>query len=73
MTYCDHIQVGNDSDIHTQRIVTPRPTFIKVKVPHHYVGAVIGRGGKTIHDIEDISNTKILFRGECKYFFGHIW
>ena len=73
MTYCDCIQDEDDLDIHMQRIRTSRPTFIEVKVPQDYVGAVIGRGGSTIKDIQEKSNTRTIFKRQCKYFCGHIW
>lgn len=56
-----------------QRIITSRPTYIEVKVPRDCVGAVIGRGGSIIKDIQEQSNTRIIFKRECKYFCGHIW
>jgi len=49
-------------DFHVQRIRTSRPSFIEVKVPHDYVGAIIGRGGSTIKDIQEKSNTRIIFK-----------
>jgi tudor domain-containing protein 2 len=54
----------DDVDMHMQRIRTSRPTFIEVKVPQNCVGAVIGRGGSKIKDIQEISNTRIVFKRE---------
>jgi polyribonucleotide nucleotidyltransferase len=73
VTYCDYIQDEDGLDFHVQRIRTSRPTFIEVKVPHDYVGAIIGRGGSTIKDIQEKSNTRIIFKRKRKYFCGHIW
>ena len=70
MTYCDYIQ---DEDIRMQRIETSRPTYAEVRVPKDYVGALIGRGGVTIKDIQEKSNTRITVKRECTYFCGHIW
>jgi polyribonucleotide nucleotidyltransferase len=64
MTYCDYMQDEDD----LPRIVTSRPTFIEVKIPQECVGAVIGRGGSILKDIQEKSNTKIIIKGECKYF-----
>jgi polyribonucleotide nucleotidyltransferase len=73
VTYCDCIQDDDDLDVHMQRIRTSRPTFIEVKIPKECVGVVIGRGGSSIRDIEEKTNTRIIFKDECKYFCGHKW
>jgi tudor domain-containing protein 2 len=60
----------DDLDIHMQRIVTSRPTSIEVKIPQNCVGAVIGRGGRVIKDIQERSSTRIIFKREvatCAY------
>jgi len=73
MTYCDYMQDEDDLDIHVQSMKTSRPTFIEVKIPQNCVGAVIGRGGSNIKDIQERSSTRITIKRECKYFCGHIW
>lgn len=73
MTYCDYIQDKDILYVHTQKIRTSQPTSIEVKVPKDCVGAIIGRGGSSIKDIQGKSSTKIIFKRGCKYFCGHIW
>lgn len=56
----------DDLDVHMQRIRTSRPTFIEVKIPKECVGVVIGRGGSSIRDIEEKTNTRIIFKDELE-------
>jgi transcription antitermination factor NusA-like protein len=67
------MQDEDDLNIRMQRIITSRPTFIEVKVSQKFVGAIIGHGGSNIKDLQEITNTTITFKRECKYFCEHIW
>ncbi|XP_069692009.1 tudor and KH domain-containing protein homolog [Periplaneta americana] len=56
----------DDYDTHVQRIKTSRPTAIEVKIPKECVGIVIGRGGITIKDIQEKTDTRIHFKDELE-------
>jgi tudor domain-containing protein 2 len=60
------MQDEDDLDNCRQRIVTARPTFIEVRVPQNCVGAIIGRGGSNIKDIQERTGTRIIFKRKCK-------
>ncbi|RWS06898.1 Tudor and KH domain-containing protein-like protein [Dinothrombium tinctorium] len=54
----DESEIWND-------VRTTRQTFVKVKVPKDSIGAVIGRGGEMIKDIQEKTNTKVKFEDLC--------
>jgi polyribonucleotide nucleotidyltransferase len=54
-----------------QRVRTSRPAIIEVKISKECVGIVIGRGGSTIKDIQEKTDTRISFKDECKHFYEH--
>jgi predicted PilT family ATPase len=56
-----------------ERVKTSRPAFIEVKIPKECVGIVIGRGGSSIKDIQEKTDTKIHFKDECKYLHRPVW
>lgn len=73
MTYCDYIQDEDGVDTDVQIIKTSRPFSVEIKIRKENVGAIIGRGGSTIKEIQEKTNTRISFKNDCKYFCGHIW
>jgi polyribonucleotide nucleotidyltransferase len=68
--YCGCFQDEDDFSAHMQRVRTSRPVVIEVKIPKDCVGVVIGRGGSSVKDIQEKTDTRIIFKDECKHFCG---
>jgi polyribonucleotide nucleotidyltransferase len=60
-------QDEDDFSAHMQRVRTSRPTVIEVKIPKGCVGVIIGRGGSCVKDIQEKTDTRIMFKDECTY------
>ena len=73
MTYCDYIQDEDEMDTHVQQDQNSWSVCTEIKILQDSVGAVIGRGGSTVKEIEAKTNTRITFKRDCKYLCGHIW
>lgn len=54
----------DDFSAHMQRVRTSRPIVIEVKIPKDCVGVVIGRGGSSVKDIQEKTDTRIIFKDE---------
>jgi hypothetical protein len=66
--YCGCFQDEDDFSAYMQRVRTSRPAVIEVKIPKDCVGVVIGRGGSSVKEIQEKTDTRIIFKDECKHF-----
>jgi polyribonucleotide nucleotidyltransferase len=71
--YCGCFQDEDDFGAPMQRVRTSRPAVIEVKIPKDCVGVVIGRSGSSVKDIQEKTDTRIIFKDECKYFRRYRW